>query len=361
MSDPVPERGELIRRGKAKSIYATSRPDQVIVQFRDDLTAFNGRKRAEVRGKGTLNSRISALLFLELERSGVPTHFVQELGPGLILARRAEIVPLEIVVRNQVAGSLSRRLGLPEGRPLPQPVIEHYYKRDDLGDPILNRDHIRVLGLAADSVVDEMEELARRANQALLSRFARAGIELVDLKLEFGLVGGQLVVADELSPDTLRAWDAASGERLDKDRFRRDLGPVLEGYETILSRLEAGSDAGGPGAGGQQAENAGGKAQKAARDSEEDRLPARWAVEVRIMPKEGMLDPQGKAVGEGLRAMGYGEVEDVRVGKSMALALKLADPAFARQRTEEMCRRLLANPVVEEFEISSVSRMEGRS
>src|SRR5690606_9745687 len=246
----APVRGELLYRGKAKSVYATDQPDLVIIHFRDDATDFDGRKRAEIPGKGAINNRISALLFAELARSGIATHFIRQLGPDTTLARAVRIIPLEVVVRNKVAGSLARRLGLPEGQPLARPVLEHYYKRDDLGDPLVNRDHIRALDIAPDEVVDRMEALARAANAVLVQRLARAGLELVDMKLEFGWAGEALLVADEISPDTTRVWDAATGARLDKDRFRRDLGPVLEGYQEILRRLEASEPAGGqaPGA-----------------------------------------------------------------------------------------------------------------
>lgn len=237
MSEAAPVLGKLLYRGKAKSVYATDRPDQVIVHFRDDATAFDGQKRAEIPGKGAINNRISALLFRELERAGIATHFLEQLGPVTTLARAVRIIPLEVVVRNKVAGSLARRLGLPEGRPLARPIVELYYKRDDLGDPMVNRDHVRALGLAPDEVVDRMVAVAREANDVLVRRFARAGLELVDMKLEFGTVGHELVVADEISPDTTRVWDAATGARLDKDRFRRDLGNVIESYTEVARRL----------------------------------------------------------------------------------------------------------------------------
>ncbi|HEY8418555.1 MAG TPA: phosphoribosylaminoimidazolesuccinocarboxamide synthase [Limnochordales bacterium] len=356
-------RGPVLYRGKAKTVYGTERADRVLVFFRDDITAGNGRKRAEMPGKGVLNSRISALLFAELERAGVATHFVAEAEPGAFLARKVEIVPLEVVVRNRAAGSLSQRLGLPEGQPLPRPVVEHYYKRDDLGDPLVNRDHIRALGIAADHVVDQMEAVARRVNEVLVARFARAGLILVDFKLEFGLADGDLLVADEISPDTMRVWDAATGQRLDKDRFRRDWGGVLEGYEEIWRRLSASQkDAGAAAAGGAAgaAGAAGGgdgaTAGDAVRVTERSSSPAAgtFAVWVRIMPKEGMLDPQGKAVREGLHTLGFGGVGDVRVGKAVRLVVAAPSAAAARDQAEAMARRLLANPIVEDFAVESV-------
>ncbi len=315
----------VLYRGKAKTVYGTDRPDRVLVRFRDDITAGNGQKRAEISGKGELNSRISALLFSELERAGVATHYVADGGPAALLCRLVQILPLEVVVRNRAAGSLSARLGLPEGEVLPEPIVEFYYKRDDLGDPLVNRDHIRILGIASDAVLERIEAIARRANEVLAERFARAGLTLVDIKLEFGLAGDELLVADEISPDTMRVWDADSGERLDKDRFRRDLGGVREGYETILRRLEGTVSS-----------------------------VAVFTVCVRVFPKEGMLDPQGRAVRDGLHTLGFPGVRDVRVGKAIRLDVVAPSAAAARDQAEDMARRVLANPVIEQFTVEAV-------
>jgi len=362
-------RGPVLYQGKAKTVYGTERADRVLILFRDDITAGNGRKRAEIPGKGVLNCRISALLFAELERAGIATHFVAETEPGALLAHKVEIVPLEVVVRNLAAGSLSQRLGLPEGQPLFRPVVEYYYKRDDLGDPLVNRDHIRALGFATDDVVDQMEAVARRANEVMVARFARAGLILVDFKLEFGLAGEQLLVADEISPDTMRVWDETTGRRLDKDRFRRDWGDVLEGYEEIWRRLgESQPDAGAPAGAGTgttgepaAAVGAGGGPEEAAATSGRSAAPASgtFTVWVRIMPKEGMLDPQGKAVRDGLHALGFAGVGDVRVGKAVRLAVAAPSAAAARDQAKAMARRLLANPIVEEFAVETVVPGEG--
>ncbi|OUM99675.1 MAG: hypothetical protein BAA04_03630 [Firmicutes bacterium ZCTH02-B6] len=336
--------GSILHQGKAKTVYATDRADQVLIVFRDDITAGNGQKRAEIPGKGSLTSRISALLFRELERAGVATHFLEERGPAGLLARAARIVPLEVVVRNRAAGSLSQRLGLPEGEPLPRPIVEHYYKRDDLGDPLVNRDHIRALGLASDDVVDRMEAIALRVNDILTARLAAARLVLVDFKLEFGLAGDALVVADELSPDTMRVWDAESGRRLDKDRFRRDWGGVLEGYEEIWQRLSESPFTGNAACGA---------------GADETGAPRTFTTWVRIMPKEGMLDPQGKAVRDGLRALGFTGVADVRVGKMVQLVLTATSEAQARDDARSMAKRLLANPVIEDFSVHVASPGEG--
>lgn len=231
------ERGELLYEGKAKRVYKTDRPDRYIVEFKDEATAFDGKKRGVIRDKGFYNNRISAYFFRLLDRAGIPTHYVATLGDREMLVRAVTIIPLEVVARNVVAGSLAKRLGLPEGTPLSQPVVEYYYKRDDLGDPMINCSHVVALGLATAEELHQMRELALKVNQVLKEHLEAKGIVLVDFKLEFGRVDGGIVVADEISPDTCRFWDKATGEKLDKDRFRRDLGGVAEAYAEVWRRL----------------------------------------------------------------------------------------------------------------------------
>lgn len=259
--DSVPPRTEALHEGKAKVVYGTTDPELVRIYFKDDATAFDGRKRGVIADKGRLNAQISARLFQVVERAGVPTHFRALVGERELLARAVEIIPIEVVVRNVVAGSLARRLGLEEGRPLAEPVIEFYYKRDDLGDPLINHSHVRLLGLASDEEMGRLEAMARRVNEALRAFLAERGLLLVDFKLEFGRAGGRLWLADEISPDTCRLWDRATGERLDKDRFRQGLGGERAAYSEVWRRLqgddlqaveEAGDEAGGR-AGGAEA------------------------------------------------------------------------------------------------------------
>ena len=229
---------EPIYEGKAKRLFETDHPDELLMEFKDDATAFNGEKHAQFADKGRLNRSLSVLIYKELEAAGVPTHHLREVDDIRIVVRRVEIVPIEMVVRNVVAGSLAKRTGLPEGHRLDHPIVETYYKDDDLGDPIITDEHIRLLALCSEEELAEMRRLSLRVNEVLGAIFARAGIRLVDFKLEFGRGGdGRIVLADEVSPDTCRLWDAETDEKMDKDRFRRDLGGVMEGYTQVLERV----------------------------------------------------------------------------------------------------------------------------
>ena len=237
MSDFSP--GPLLHEGKAKRVYSTDRPDRVAVEFKDDATAFNAAKKASLSGKGPLNCRISALLFEQLEAAGIPTHFLGLLGERWMLARAVRIVPLELVVRNVAAGSLCRQMPIEAGTPLDPPLLDLYYKDDALGDPLLSEARLARLQLATPAQLERMRSLALAVNDCLRALFARVDLTLVDFKIEVGHTdAGELVVADEISPDTCRLWDLASGERLDKDRFRRDLGGVVEAYGEVLKRVQ---------------------------------------------------------------------------------------------------------------------------
>ncbi|MGE5544424.1 MAG: phosphoribosylaminoimidazolesuccinocarboxamide synthase [Bacillota bacterium] len=229
---------ELIYEGKAKKLYTTDSPELAVVEYKDDATAFDGTKRGTIYSKGVANNRISAMIFKYLEEAGIGNHFEELIDDRHMLVKRVEIVPIEVVVRNTVAGSLSRRLGLAEGTPLPRPVVEFYYKNDELHDPMVNDDHIRVLNLASPEDMEVIERTALQVNQLLVPFFARAGIDLIDFKLEFGRYQGKIILADEISPDTCRLWDTKTGTKLDKDRFRRDLGGEEEAYQEVLKRLE---------------------------------------------------------------------------------------------------------------------------
>jgi phosphoribosylaminoimidazole-succinocarboxamide synthase len=224
--------------GKAKIIYETDNPDEVRVLFKDDATAFDGKKKGSIEGKGECNAAISARLFEYLEGQGVPTHYVERLSAKELLCRQLEIIQVEVVARNVAAGSLAKRLGLEEGLVLDRPVLEYYYKSDELGDPLINRYHIRLLELATDEQLDELDRLAWKINELLYEFLDERGLRLVDFKLEFGLDSeGTILLGDEISPDTCRFWDVESGEKLDKDRFRRDLGRVEETYQEVRSRI----------------------------------------------------------------------------------------------------------------------------
>ncbi len=224
--------------GKAKQVLATDQPDQVVIRFKDSATAFDGKKKGIIENKGVYNLKISAFFFRLLEQEGIPTHFIQALNDRDMLARRLDIVPVEVVMRNIAAGSLAKRLGLEEGTPMAIPVMEFYYKDDALGDPMINHYHIRAMNMASDAVVAQMEQYALQINQILTRFLQTRHIELVDFKLEFGLHDGKVYLGDEISPDTCRFWDAATKEKMDKDRFRRDLGKVEEAYAEVLRRIE---------------------------------------------------------------------------------------------------------------------------
>ncbi|MEC5267765.1 phosphoribosylaminoimidazolesuccinocarboxamide synthase [Heyndrickxia coagulans] len=228
----------LVYEGKAKRLYETEDPDVLRVEYKDSATAFNGVKKAEIEGKGKLNNEISSLIFKRLADKGVKSHFIRKISEREQLVRRVEIIPLEVVVRNVVAGSLAKRLGLEEGTPAGQPVVEFYYKKDELGDPLITEDHVRLLGIASSEDLQFLRKQALVVNESLTALFAEIGVRLVDFKLEFGRGrDGGILLADEISPDTCRLWDRATNEKLDKDVFRRDLGSLTEVYQEILNRL----------------------------------------------------------------------------------------------------------------------------
>ena len=232
------EKREMLYEGKAKRVYATEDPELLIVSYKDDATAFNGLKKGTIAGKGVINNEMSNRLMQRLEKAGVPTHFVEELSERETLVKRVQIVPLEVIIRNIAAGSFSKRYGVEEGVVFSQPTIEFSYKNDELGDPLLNTSHALALGLATQEEIDTIRRLAFQTNDLLRAFWSSCGVTLVDFKREFGrLSDGTVILADEISPDTCRLWDAATGEKLDKDRFRRDLGGVEDAYAEVMRRL----------------------------------------------------------------------------------------------------------------------------
>jgi len=232
------EKLEMLYEGKAKKVYKTNEVDQYIVMYKDDATAFNGVKKGQIENKGVVNNKMSSLLFAMLEEKGVPTHFEKMLNDREQLVKAVEIIPLEVIVRNIAAGSLAKRLGLEEGTQMKKTVIEFCYKKDALGDPMINESHIDALGIAKPEEIEKIKELSLKINEILLEFFLAKDIKLIDFKLEYGRYNEQVILADEISPDTARLWDAKTDRKLDKDRFRRDLGDVEETYAEVLSRLE---------------------------------------------------------------------------------------------------------------------------
>lgn len=232
------QKGALVYEGKAKQLFLTPDPEVLYVQYKNSATAFNGEKKEEIEGKAQLNNQITALLFERLKEQGIPSHFIEQLSPTEQLVRKVDIIPLEVVVRNIAAGSLAKRLGFDEGQPLKQPLVEFYYKDDALGDPLLTDAHIALLGLVSENEKQTLEHLARQINTALQQIFDSIGVTLVDFKVEFGRTAdGEILLADEISPDTCRLWDKQTNQKLDKDVFRRNLGNLTDGYSIILSRL----------------------------------------------------------------------------------------------------------------------------
>lgn len=229
---------EMLYEGKAKKIYATDKENEVIVYYKDDATAFNGEKKAEISSKGILNNKISTIMFEELAKEGIESHFIKSLSDREMLVKKVEILPLEVIVRNITAGSFCKRYGVEEGIVLDQPIFEMSYKNDEFGDPLLNDDHAIALKLATKEEIDFLRSQTLKINEIMKKFFLKMDLKLVDFKLEFGKdVDGNIILADEISPDTCRLWDVNTNEKLDKDRFRRDLGDLVEGYEEVLARL----------------------------------------------------------------------------------------------------------------------------
>lgn len=228
---------DQLYEGKAKKVFLTDDEDVLIVSYKDDATAFNGLKKGTIGGKGSINNRMTNYFFKIIEEKGVPTHLVEELNDRETAVRRVEIVPLEVIMRNVAAGSFSKRLGVPEGKVLAEPTIEFSYKNDDLGDPLINSYFARALELATAEEIETIKNYAFRVNEILKEEFLKVGLRLIDFKIEFGRYHGNIILADEISPDTCRLWDVDSGEKMDKDRFRRDLGNVEQAYNEVAARL----------------------------------------------------------------------------------------------------------------------------
>ena len=228
---------DLLYEGKAKKVFTTQNPDVLIVSYKDDATAFNGEKKGSIVGKGVVNNRMTNYIFQHLEEKGIPTHYIRELNDRETEVKRVEIVRLEVIVRNVAAGSFSKKLGIEEGFPLKEPTLEFSYKNDELGDPFINDYYAIALGLATREEIQKITTLVFRINEQLKKFFEERGIRLIDFKVEFGRYKGDILLADEISPDTCRLWDLNTNEKLDKDRFRRDMGHVEEAYEEVFQRL----------------------------------------------------------------------------------------------------------------------------
>ena len=329
-------RRRQLYEGKAKILFEGPEPGTLVQYFKDDATAFNAQKKGIITGKGVLNNRISEYLMMRLAEIGIPTHFVRRLNMREQLIREVEIIPLEVVVRNVAAGSLSKRLGIPEGTRLPRSIIEYYYKNDALEDPMVSEEHITCFGWANTADLDDIVALTLRINDFLTGLFLGVGITLVDFKLEFGRLWEneemRIVLADEISPDNCRLWDT-------QDQREDGQGPLPPRPRQGRGGLSGGRQAPRHPARGRRARHEGSGA---------DAVKAT----VTVMLKPGVLDPQGKAIGHALHTLGFGNVGEVRAGKVIELELAETDPDRARAAAEEMARKLLANTVIESFRVA---------
>ena len=230
---------EQLYEGKAKKVFKTDNPDEFIIEYKDDATAGDGAKKGTIAGKGVINNEMTSILFPMIEKAGIPTHFIEKLSPTKQLVKVVTILPLEVIVRNTAAGSISQRLGIPEGTKFDEPTLEFYYKNDDYHDPLINDDHAVAMKLATREEIAQVRDMTMKLNEFLKDFFAQRGVDLIDFKVEYGKDNyGNIILADEISPDTCRFWDIETGEKLDKDRFRRDLGNIEEAYQEMLKRVE---------------------------------------------------------------------------------------------------------------------------
>lgn len=311
------EKVKLIYEGKAKRVYTTTEEDKFIIEFKDTATAFDGLKKAEISGKGEANCLISSKIFELLTIKGVKNHYIKRLNERDMLVRSVKIFPIEVIIRNRVAGSMAKRLGLEEGKVLEKPVLEFCYKSDELHDPMINEDHILALGLAKEEELSTIKEMSLKTNKILIEFFKKCNLDLIDMKFEFGKDSkGDIYLADEISPDTCRLWELGTTMSWDKDRFRKDLGEVEEAYREVKERVM--------------------------------NTPIESNARILIRLKPGILDAQGSVILNALKSLGYSEVLEVRVGKLLELKLdrKIDEP----ERIEKMCKELLANPVMENYE-----------
>jgi len=311
------EKVKLLYEGKAKRVYSTDSEDQFVIEFKDTATAFDGLKKAEIPGKGEANCIISSKIFELLTIRGIKNHYIRRLSEREMLVKSLKIFPIEVIIRNRVAGSMAKRLGLEEGKALERPVVEFCYKSDELHDPMINEDHILALGLATESELSTIKEMALKTNEILIEFFRQCNLDLIDMKFEFGKDSqGEVYLADEISPDTCRLWESGTTTSWDKDRFRRDLGGVEEAYREVKQRVI--------------------------------NTPIESRARILIRLKPGILDAQGSVILNALRSLGFTEVLEVRTGKLLELKVdrKIDEP----ERIERMCKDLLANPVMENYQ-----------
>ena len=341
-------KGKKLYEGKAKIIYETKDKDLVIQHFKDDATAFNNLKKAKVEGKGVLNNRISEYILTNLSQCGIKTHFIKRLNMREQLIKKAEILPIEFIVRNIATGSLTKRLGIPEGTVLEKPLLEYCFKKDELNDPLISKEHIYSFGWATENEIKLIDQTTLRINDLLVGMFRGIGIKLVDFKIEYGRVWNkdseekEIVLADEISPDTCRLWDSKTEKKLDKDRFRKDLGNIIQGYQEVARRL--------------------GIMPEETNISEVNfgkTIPIKFKknklkFSVTVTLKKDVLDPQGKVVQNTLKNMGMHNLISVRQGKHFEIEVEENDQIIAQKRVDEMCKKLLVNLIIEDYKINKI-------
>ena len=340
-------KGKKLYEGKAKILYETKNKDLVIQHFKDDATAFNNLKKASVEGKGVLNNRISEYILTNLSQCGIRTHFIKRLNMREQLIKKAEIFPIEFIVRNIATGSLTKRLGIPEGTVLEQPLLEYCYKKDELNDPLISKEHIFSFGWATLSDLKIIDKMTLRINDLLLGMFRGIGIKLVDFKVEYGKSWNkdteerEIVLADEISPDTCRLWDSKTEKKLDKDRFRKDLGNIIQGYQEVGRRL--------------------GIMPEETNISEVNfgkTIPIKFKKKnklkfsVTVTLKKNILDPQGKVVENTLFNMGMNSIKSIRQGKYFLIEVDENDQTIAEKKVDEICKKLLVNLIIEDYKIN---------
>ena len=341
-------KGNKLYEGKAKIIYETKDKNLVIQHFKDDATAFNNLKKAKVEGKGVLNNRISEHILSNLSQCGIKTHLVKRLNMREQLIRKAEIFPIEFIVRNIATGSLTKRLGIPEGTVMEKPLLEYCYKKDELNDPLISKEHIYSFGWATENEIKIIDNMTLRINDLLSGMFRAVGIKLVDFKIEYGKAWNkdtdkkEIVLADEISPDTCRLWDSKTEKKLDKDRFRKDLGNIIQAYQDVARRL--------------------GIMPEETNISEVNfgkTIPIKFKknklkFSVTVILKKDVLDPQGKVVQNTLMNLGMDNLKSIRQGKFFEIEIDEKNQDIAQQKVDEMCKKLLVNLIIEEYKISKI-------
>ena len=341
-------KGNKLYEGKAKIIYETKDKDIVIQHFKDDATAFNNLKKAKVEGKGVLNNRISEYILNNLSQCGIKTHLIKRLNMREQLIKKVEIFPIEFIVRNIATGSLTKRLDISEGTILERPLLEYCYKKDELQDPLISKEHIYSFGWATKEEIEIIDKTTLRINDLLTGLFRGIGIKLVDFKIEYGKIWNkdtnqkEIILADEISPDTCRLWDVKTEKKLDKDRFRKDLGNVIQGYQEVARRLNI------------MPEETNISEVNFGKTTSIKFKKNKLKFSVIVTLKKDVLDPQGKVVQNTLQSMGMDKLKSIRQGKYFEIELDNSNENEAKKKVEDMCQKLLANLIIEDYKVSKI-------